>query len=194
MYRIDTLVLIDLWTAEYLRGCNKGSYRQKYALLADAIQMLVENSTITDVVFSAYGSQAEKNTQCTDIIFKKESVLPYDKVVRHVCYDISEKPDLFLNKNVAIAGTSFYNCVRNRGVGISALIDSGLPAGVWSAPEIVAHNGEIKYGISDELLLSTSDDFMNDPHFEWSKHPSLRAGMYDMYKCRYRTPKRHADI
>lgn len=184
MIKLDTLVLIDLFNTDNMikpRGTVKYDtlqHKEAYRNMAMYIEGLRIITGITDVVFAAYGSGHELYPNNTDYIFKDNALFPRDVITRHTVYDIEDKPELFENKGILVAGVSFYTCFRQRNTGIVNLLESALPRDVWSAPEITGYYGAegesedsvFKKTKKDlQLITAKKQDFRSDPNLRWRK-------------------------
>ena len=179
MIKLDTLVLIDLFNTDGMsKKYDTPQHKEAYKNMAMYIEGLRIITGITDVVFAAYGSGHELYPTNTDYIFKDNALFPRDSITRHTVYDIEDKPELFENKGILVAGVSFYTCFRQRNTGIFNLLESELPRDVWSAPEITGYYGAQGSTIDSvfeetkthlQLITATKQDFRSDPNLKWRK-------------------------
>ena len=194
MIKLDTLVLIDCYNVDSLGDTldqfDRKQHRIQYSNMVNYLEGLLIETEITDIVYSAYGSGYELFDNGTDLIFKDRAKFPKIKYNRHCCYDIDENKELFENKNILLAGVSFYTCIRTRPLGIKALAHSGVVKSIWSAPEIVGYYGEPMES-TDEALEKTSEplelniakttNFRQDSNWPWRKVEL--TDNHSVYRC-----------
>ena len=193
MVKLDTLVLIDCYNADTLGDIDefdRDQHRIQYSNMVGYLEGLLIETQITDIVYSAYGSNYELFDNGTDLIFKNRAKFPNKRYNRHCCYDINDNIELFENKNILLAGISFYTCIRTRPLGINALADSGVVNSIWSAPEIVGYYGEPKESVDQvlektgtplELNIAKKVNFKQDENWPWRKVEL--TDNHSVYKC-----------
>lgn len=193
MIKLDTLVIIDCYNIDSLglRGqYDLEQHKIQYSNMANYLEGLCIETEVTDIVYSAYGSDYELFENNTDLIFKNHARFPRLRYNRHCFYDINENIELFENKNILLAGISFYTCVRARPLGIKALAHSGNVNSIWSAPEIVGYYGE-PFESTDDVLANSSEplklniatktDFRQDDNWPWRKVEL--TDNHSVYRC-----------
>jgi hypothetical protein len=192
MIKIDTLLLIDLFNADSLdkEKFNQEQHKLEYTKMVSYLEGLCIETGITDVVYCAYGSEHELFSNGTDLVFKDHAKFPRERYSRHSCYDIQDKVDLFRNKSILVAGTSFYTCVRSRPLGIKFLKDSNIVKSIWSSPEIVGFYGEPNESTDQafdrldkplELITAKEEHFRQDVNYPWRKVEL--TDNHSVYKC-----------
>jgi len=193
MIEIDTLILIDLYNSYTLpKQKDKNQHREVYHQLSRDLEQIILNTGVTDVVYAAYGSLNELSPENTDNIFRDKTIFPLDKIKRHVLYKIDDDIDLFKDKNILLAGTSFYTCIRTRPLGIRALLDSGLPKGVWSSPNITCYYGKPREAMDQvvensegpvHLKRTSEKDYRQDENFKWRL--AELTDFHNIFRCNY---------
>ena len=179
MIKLDTLVLIDFFDHNNLDKKIYDIEQQgtEYKKVARYLENLRIETGITDVVYSAYGSNYELNPNCTDPAFKQHRTFPPDQINRHALYSVEEKPELFKDKAILVAGNSFWSCVRQRDLGILNLSKSGVKS-IWSSPGITGYyspRGKTPEDIFKQTkkpipyINATIKDFREDESFKWRK-------------------------
>jgi len=179
MTTIDTIILLDAYEHQTFNTnyFDLQSHFEIYNTMSEHLYHIIKSCKPTLMVLSAYGSYHETEKNSTDLIFKK---LPIKKVSAY------SKEDIFydiLEKNVLIAGLSFYTCVRQRDLGVRSLMEFG--ANVYSTPAVVGCYGRpnIDHNAVKEKAHSVFDeDFVNDKEIEWTKDFEYYPGSY-LYKA-----------
>ena len=194
MIKLNTLILIDFFNADGLdkNEYNISQHKKAYSKIAKHMEGICIETGITDLVYAAYGSDHELYEECTDLIFKDKALFPRHKIVRHSCYNIEDKPELFKDKGILVAGNSFWTCVRARDVGLKALLESDLPRDIWCAPEITGFYGDVKETTDSvfknskqplDFIQAQEKDFRKDTSYKWRKVEI--TDNHSVYKCIY---------
>jgi len=179
MTNIDTIILIDAYEHQTMnkKYFDVPTHIELYNTMFEHLSHIIRICEPKLMVLSAYGSCHETEKGSTDLIFKE---LPIKKVSAYSTSDIRHD---ILEKNVLLAGLSFFTCVRIRELGIRTLMPYG--ANVYSTPAVVGCYGRpnIDHNVVKEKANKVfDDDFINDKEIEWTKDFEYYPGSY-LYKA-----------
>lgn len=176
--KLDTVVLIDLASVPSHSPSvyDYSDHYERYSTIADYLHEIIRITNIENIVYASYGSKYETNDSCTDLIFKNRHKFP-GTLNKISAYSWHEQEDIFRDKNILLAGISFYTCMAQRELGFHSLLKNKEIKGVYCSPCLTGYYGDDGYdvpedafsktGIKQKLVIATDKDFVNDHRFKW---------------------------
>ena len=192
MLKLDTAVIIDCVTHSSLEPeiFDQQNHYKWYWDTAEYLKKIIEITSVDNLVYASYGSRNETTDTCTDIVFKDHVNFP-NRLNKVIAYGTFEQEQYFNDKNILLAGLSFYTCVAQRELGFMHLLKNPAIKGVYSSPPLTGYYGvgenatpdseALKHNQPVGVVRATDRDFEKDHRVDWQRIEL--TDIYRVFKC-----------